>query len=157
MERKNTINYNELNTCFNIIKNNMINLKFKVSKQDEANWKNNIVNNLIKQNYFFYLLYSNNKICGFVILVYENNLTLHEIQLSDNVKRTRVLYYTLKYLNSSIGLKNFNSVGFSILKHNFISIKTFTHLGAKLVKETENKYFYTLERLALEQYFATNK
>ena len=145
--RKRYLNDYELEQAFNIIKSNMINLGFIVSDKDKISWCENIKNNLANSNFYFYLVYLNSEIVGFVeVLNQENSFIISEVQLADKVKRTKIILEIIKYLLNCSELSNVNEVYFSILKNNDMSNKTFSHLGGKIVSENERKFKYVIKR-----------
>ena len=154
MIRKKYLKDFELQEAYNIISSNMSKLGFVIKKEDEVIWKENIVNRLKDENCFFYLVYQNGKICGFVEIVISNDkLIVSEIQLNDKVKNTRVLLKILKTLLQDNNFKSFNDVYFYINNKNLKSIKTFTHLGGILKKQKGNSSLYCLNRNNMINYF----
>lgn len=154
MIRKKYLKDFELQEAYNIISSNMSKLGFVIKKEDEVIWKENIVNRLKDENCFFYLVYQNGKICGFVEIVISNDkLIVSEIQLNDKVKNTRVLLKILKTLLQDNNFKSFNDVYFYINNKNLKSIKTFTHLGGILKEQKGNSSLYCLNRNNMVNYF----
>ena len=153
--RKRYLNDYELESAFNIIKLNMINLGYIVSDNDKISWCENIKNNLANSNFYFYLVYLNSEIVGFVeVLNQENSFIISEVQLADKVKRTKIILEIIKYLLNCAELSNVDEVFFSILKINVMSNKTFSHLGGKIVSETERKFKYVIKRGSVNSFIS---
>lgn len=151
--RKHYLHNNELEQIFNIIKLNMINLGFNVSDHDKIFWCKNIENYLENPNFYFYLIYLDGEIVGFIEIVNENNcFIISEIQLNDKVKHTKIILEIIKYLLKCPEFADVNEMNFSILKHNTLSNKTFSHLGGKIVSENDKKYKYTIHRSCIDNY-----
>lgn len=155
MIRKTYLNDHELECAFNIIKTNMINLGFNVSPEDKIIWCENVKNNIQNPNFYFYLVYLNDKIVGFVEIVNMNNhFSVCEVELNENAKHTKVILNIIKYILNCPEFPNVNEMEFSILKHNTISNKTFAHLGGKIIKESDKKYNYIINRSFVNNYLS---
>lgn len=156
--RKHSLADYELEHAFSIIKSNMINLGFNVSKKDKEFWCDNLKNNLEKENFYFYLVYLDGEIVGFIELTNaDNSFIVSEIQLDDKVKHTKIILEIIKYLLNSPELAHQNEVYFSILKNNSISNKTFSHLGGEIIFENEKKYKYIIKRELVESFISRLK
>ena len=156
--RKQYLNDYELEQAFNIIKPNMINLGFNVSDKDKEFWCKNIKDNLENSNFYFYLVYLNGEIVGFVEVVDEkDSFIISEVQLADKVKHTKMILEIIKYLLNNSELSNVNEVSFSILKNNTMSNKTFSHLGGKIISENDRKFKYVIKRDLVNSYISKFK
>lgn len=143
--KKTNLNENELNNAFEIIKLNMNDLGVKISNNDKEFWAKSIKDYLNGKDFYFYLVYLNKKIVGFIELLKSNGIfVVCEIQLANEVKRSKIILKIIKFLFECEELKHVNEVQFSILKNNVMSNKTFSHLGGKIILETENKFRYSL-------------
>lgn len=90
-------------------------------------WKENLQRNLTDEKFYFYVIYQNGEIVGFVeVGVFEDKLFLSELQLCDNAKNTRVLPNILNRLVELDELANFDKIYFKINKNN---IKSQKHLN----------------------------
>ena len=148
----------ELKQAFNIIKCNMTNLGFNVSEKNKEVWCNSIKNNIVSSNFYFYLVYLNGEIVGFVELAKLNEIFIvSEVQLADKVKRTKIILNIIKFLFECPELANENEVYFSILKNNNMSNKTFSHLGGEIISENEKKYKYSIKRDLVHKYITKLK
>lgn len=153
--KKKCLTKTELNSAFDIIKNNMIELGFNVTDEDEVTWKENLNLNIRKSHFLLFLIYNQSKIVGFIELSLLNSIPfLAELQFSASVKRTRIILYVINFLLNLKELKSAKSIEFSILKTNSISNKTFSHLGGKVILDTEKKYKYSITKNAVKQYLS---
>lgn len=151
--RKNYLSEYELDMAFNIIKSNMIGLGFEVSEEDKRFWCKNIQDNLQLSNFYFYLVYLNGEIVGFIEFVNKNNsFIISEIQLSDKAKHTKIILEIIKYLLNCEELSKVNDIYFSILKNNKMSNKTFSHLGGEIIDENDKKFKYIISRDKVKSY-----
>lgn len=153
MIRKCYLNNKELSKIFGIVSNNMKKLGFEISAKDETVWKENLQRNLTDEKFYFYVIYQNGEIVGFVeVGVFEDKLFLSELQLCDNAKNTRVLPNILNRLVELDELANFDKIYFKINKNNIKSQKTFEHLGAVKNAENSNSYSYVLGKNNVKKY-----
>lgn len=156
--KKTFLNQYEIDSAFEIIKLNMIDLGFEVSQQDKEFWCQNIKDNLEKSNFYFYLVYLDGEIVGFMEIVNEKeDFIISEIQLSNKAKRSKIILSIIKYLLDSNELANINKVYFSVLKNNIMSNKTFSHLGGKIIYETDKKFKYVIEKEDVLKYISQFK
>lgn len=155
MLRKKHLTEEEYKELFAIIKPNMERLNVSVTEKDYSVWVNNLRKLLVNPEYYFYILYLEDSICGLVSLIRnDDKLTLCEIQLNDRVKQTRMIINVLRYLYKAKEFTGDNCVYFSIKKNNSISNHTFTHLGGELIDETDNNYKYKLTREKMGEYLS---
>lgn len=153
MIRKCYLNNKELSKIFGIVSNNMKKLGFEISAKDETVWKENLQRNLTDEKFYFYVIYQNGEIVGFVeVGVFEDKLFLSELQLCDNAKNTRVLPNILNRLVELDELANFDKIYFKINKNNIKSQKTFEHLGAVKNAENSSSYSYVLGKNNVKKY-----
>ncbi len=151
--KKSFLSENELNFAFNIIKDNMTKLGFDVSDKDKEMWCGNIKQNLYKEDFYFYLVYINGKVEGFIEIVNSNGIFIvSEVQLSNQSKGTRAILEIIKFLYNNKEFENVEEFQFSILKHNNMSNKTFAHLGGEIISESERKFRYKISRNNVKQY-----
>ena len=156
--KKMFLHEDELIKAFEIIKLNMIDLGVKVLDNDKIFWAKTIEDNLNGKDFYFYLVYLNEEIVGFIELIKNNGIFIVcEVQLSNEVKRSKTILKVIKFLFECEELKNENEIQFSILKNNIMSNKTFTHLGGKIILETENKYRYSLLKNKVINYLSKFK
>ena len=153
MIRKNYVNNKEFSKMFGIVSKNMAKLGFEISAKDEKIWKENLQKNLTDEKFYFYVVYQNGEIVGFVELgVFDDKLFLSELQLCDNVKNTRVLLNILNKLVEFDEFTCFDKIYFKINKNNIKSQKTFEHLGAMKNAENSTSYCYVLEKNNVMKY-----
>lgn len=153
--KKSNLNDDELSNSFEIIKLNMLSLGLKVESEDKDFWCNNLKALLKKDNFCFFLVYMNGEIVGFIELMKNDDIFyISELQLSNKVKRSKTILKIIKFLFESEDLKEAKEVQFSILKNNLMSNKTFTHLGGKIILETEKKYGYSLSKTKAMKYLS---
>lgn len=149
--RKLILNEKDTKLCYEIIKNNMIEIGVKVIPQDYIIWQSALNRNITNfKNFYFFLIKQGEEIVGFVeIKKCQDYLYLSEIQLAPKVKQTKVILYTLKFLFENQSFNNFDTIYFHINKSNKMSHKTFTHLGGEIVEELKinNKYKITREKV----------
>lgn len=106
-------------------------------------------------NFYFYLVYLNRKIVGFVEVVDEKgSFIISEVQLADKVKHTRIILEIIKYLLDSPKLSNVKEVYFSISKNNDMSNKTFSHLRGKIISENDRTFKYVIKRNLVNTYMS---
>lgn len=147
----------ELDFCFEIIRNNLVFEGLSFQEGDDVLWKQHIRDNLRKDNYIFVLIKNSEKICGFVSLLAEEKLYLSEIQFIPNIKATRAILATLIYIESLDVISKYNEIYFYINKSNIRSTKTFTHLGGEIVSSKNNSNLYVLSRSKFEKYLSPYK
>ena len=153
MIRKRTLSQEEYLKLFNIVSKNVMQRGGIVSNKDFNNWKNNINQLLLNEDCYFYILYNNENIVGFVELLRKDNVMhLSEIELCDQVKGTKILFKILSYLVDSKDFEDDELIQFSINKNNDMSNKTFRHLGGKLIDEKPNHYIYTITKSQVINY-----
>ena len=142
----------QLDLCFEIIKDNMIELGYNVTENDGKIWKNNVYTNAQNENNDFIIIYNNGKICGFVIIEKGEKVFINEVQLSKQVKNTRLILEIIKYIFYYPSYQQFNEIYFNINNQNQMSKKTFTHLGGECVSSSEKSSQYKLTRDKVQQY-----
>ena len=131
----------------------MTKLGFDVSDKDKEMWCGNIKQNLYKEDFYFYLVYINGKVEGFIEIVNSNGIFIvSEVQLSNQSKGTRAILEIIKFLYNNKEFENVEEFQFSILKHNNMSNKTFAHLGGEIISESERKFRYKISRNNVKQY-----
>lgn len=149
----NYFNDNLFDSLYEIIKNNMIKIGFEINENSKSLWLFNINKLLLNNNFYLYTINYNNEICGFIELIENNSiLTVSEIQLSNMVKGSYLIFYILKFLLELDIFKKYNKVKFNINNNNLMSIKTFKHLGAQLCEKRQNNSTYEIERKQIENY-----
>lgn len=152
-ERKFKLTQKEIDILFNIIKTNMMNLGRKVTDNDYHLWSKNLISLLQSKTTYFYIINTNQLPCGFIELVEnENSLTLSELQLDSSVKKTRLILTIIEFLFNNKNFKDKDLICFQILKNNDISNRTFLHLGAEKISETEKYNKYVLTRFKVLEY-----
>ena len=153
--RKTYLSKTEGQLAFKIIKDNMIDLGYNITNSDKKIWLGNLNKNLLNPDFYFYLVYKDGKIVSFVELVKnKDKLTLSEIQINQNNKKTRLLLYIIHSLIANKELLGFDEVFFNINKNNDMSRKTFTHLGGEIVEEHERSCLYKISRKKIENYLS---
>jgi len=153
MKRIKSLTDIQVKTLFNIIKNNMVEIGFEIKDNDFDIWSTNLIKNLDNNNYYLYLIDSDNETLGFFSLIeVDNDLTLCELQLSNKLKRTKAIINIIKFIFECENFTNKKEIFFSINKKNKMSSNTFKHLGAVLMYENENKCKYKLYREAVKTY-----
>lgn len=158
MIRVKNLNTKKLNSLFEIIKVNMTNLGFNVSDNDKEIWCNNIKHNLTNNNFYLFVVSFKGCVCGFVEAVIEKEcLFVSEVQLNNFAKQTRTILYIIQSLLLYKEFLNKEEVYFSILKHNKMSNKTFSHLGGEIVGENEKKYKYKITRELVNKWLSKIK
>lgn len=149
---KKILSDSDLNMMFEILKPNLIKLGYtNISDSEKEIWKSN---HNQSNNFYFWIYADDNFVGYFELCVNENKLFLSEIQLCGNVKQTKTILYVIKFLTELDYFKDFDKIYFSINKTNSLSNKTFSHLGGKIVRETEKKNIYELSRDKIEQYLS---
>lgn len=153
--RKLHLNDQELIKAFNIIKSNMEELGVNVSEEDKTNWWKNITDYLNDPTFYFYLVYLNGEIVGFVEIVNkENTCIISEVQLNNKAKHTRIILDIITHLFNCEEFSKVYEMSFYILKQNSMSNKTFSHLGGKIVSENDRKYEYIISRDSVNSYLS---
>lgn len=154
--RKEQLTNLELNSCFEIIKQNIIDLGIFVSSKDENLWKQSLKTNLIKDKFYLYLIYLNKEIVGFVEVTQtsEDAIIISEVQFDEKIKQTRAILYVINFLCNLKDFNNVNIIEFSIFKNNNMSNKTFSHLGGQVVMETDKTYKYILNKEQVKNYLS---
>lgn len=151
--RKRYISEENFDTLFKIIKNNMINIGVNVVDEDKKFWVDNIDSKLRDDKFFFYIIFYNGEICGFIEAVdSDNELIVAEIQLDAKVKGSRMILRVIEFMLNNKKFANYDNIKFSINKKNNMSNKTFGHLGAKIYSENEKSFRYELTRNQVERY-----
>lgn len=151
--RKRYLTDKTINQLFNIIQNNMIKIGFNPSEEDKIAWTNNLKRELQNENFYFYVIYNNGEICGFVEILDSNSqLTVAEIQFDDTIKRTRLILHTINFILKNHHFGKYDRAYFSINKNNLMSNKTFSHLGAKICLEKEKSFKYEILKSDVEKY-----
>ena len=151
--RKTYLNKFEIESAFDIVKNNIINLGIDVSEKDREIWISSLNNNLSNKDFYFYLLYNDGKIAGFMEMIKSNGkLTLSEIQLNDSLKRTRILPFLINYILNEKAFSEFDELYFSIKKVNNASNATFSHLGGEIVEDRGKNWLYRISREKVSKY-----
>ena len=154
--RKTNLTTIETEVLFDIIKDNLLSLEYKISNNDKELWIENLKNSLQKEKFYLYLVYKEEKIVGFVEIIEENNkLTLSEIQIDNYNKKTRILLDIINFLLTRKDFLTFEEMYFNINKKNNLSNKTFSHLGGKIIEEREKSYLYKIKRKDVEKYLKT--
>ncbi len=154
IERKINLIDEEINSAFEIVKKNVLDLGIEVSENDKQIWINSLTKNLKNNDFYFYLLMNKNEVVGFLELIErEGKLTLSEIQLNDKAKRTFILINALRFVLESADFNEFDEVYFSIKKENTASNQTFKHLGGKVVDDLGKNLLYRITRTDVEKYF----
>ena len=154
--RKTNLTIIETEVLFDIIKDNLLSLEYKISNNDKELWIENLKNSLQKEKFYLYLVYKEEKIVGFVEIIEENNkLTLSEIQIDNYNKKTRILLDIINFLLTRKDFLTFEEMYFNINKKNILSNKTFSHLGGKIIEEREKSYLYKIKRKDVEKYLKT--
>lgn len=151
--RKKSLNEEEFEKTFEILKPNLEQIGVKVTPEDKISWAENMKKNLENDQFYFYFLYYDDEIVGYSMLYrYPDYLFLSEIQLHEKVKQTRAILYILQFLFAFHDFQNDDCLYFNILKSNRISNKTFSHLGGELIEEKETKNRYLIKREKVEKY-----
>lgn len=147
----------QLQDCFEIIKNNLQFEGIVFHAQDEDIWKNNILQGLQNKSNTFVIIKQSDKICGFISLTEQDKLYLSEIQFAPSVKGTKLILSALMFIKSLKIVSKYNEIYFYINNANSQSIKTFTHLGAQLIGSKNNSNLYVLSRSALKNFLSRFK
>ena len=147
-----SISKKELAACFQIIKNNLPSEGIILQPGDEKLWKDNFVSNVDKDNFITVLIYRHGSVCGFFTLLMEEKLYLCEIQFDESVKNTRLILETLLFLFNLDKISNYEKIYFNIKRSNFISNKTFSHLGGQVVSTATGSLQYVLDRSTVQSY-----
>ncbi len=143
----------ELNRLFEITASNMAKIGFEIKDSDKQIWCESLKNNLHSKNFTLYNIYRNGEIVGFVSLEsVENNLFLCDIELDENVQKTRLILDVIKFLNANQKFKDYPALFFGINKNNKKSLDTCFHLGAEIIEERPNAYRFKLNRVNIEKY-----
>ena len=151
--RKTNLTIIETEVLFDIIKDNLLSLEYKISNNDKELWIENLKNSLQKEKFYLYLVYKEEKIVGFVEITEENNkLTLSEIQIDNYNKKTRILLDIINFLLTRKDFLTFDEMAFYINKQNAMSNKTFSHLGGQIIEERQKSYLYKIKRCDVEKY-----
>ncbi len=154
--KKDRLTASEIDAAFNILKINMLELNVPATEEDKALWSKSLKQNLQDNNFAFYLIYLRGELVGFVeTLSKGNSLNVCEVQLANRVKHTKVILEVIKHLYSLKEAYTAEEVTFSILKNNEMSNKTFSHLGGKIVWQSERKNYYSLSPELVEKYLKT--
>ena len=150
-KEKNLSKY-QLDACFEIVKNNMKNLGYVVTEDDCKIWENNVYVNSQNENYDFIIICNDGVICGFIIIEKGERIFVNEVQLSKQVKNTRLILEIIKNIYNDIDYGKFNEIYFNINNKNEMSKKTFTHLGGKCIFKSDNSSQYKLTRDKVKNY-----
>lgn len=143
----------EISKLFEIISRNMSDIGFEIGKKDKSVWEKNLENNLLRNDFFLFVIYKDGIIVGFIELgVYDEKLFLSELQLCEQVKNSRILLKTIQTLMKNDNFEHFNEIYFNINKNNFKSIKTFEHLGGECIKRNEKSVCYKIKRGIIDNY-----
>ena len=155
---KTTVSHKELNKLYEIESYNMKCLGLTVRDNDKILWQKTMLTNLKEPNFKLFIVYLNGDICAFATLfIKDEQLWVSEIELSEKSKYTKIIFKLLATLASYVSLSKFACAFFKINKNNRISHKTFSHLGAKIIKENEKSYTYCIKRTDLQNYIKINK
>ncbi|MBR6779264.1 MAG: hypothetical protein IKM43_03885 [Clostridia bacterium] len=151
--RKKYLTETELEAVFNILSNNMQSLGFDINQDNKKIWQTNFTNSLSKDNQYCYLIYKQDFLCGYIqVGLFDNLMHIHEVELSNQFKQTRLIIEIIKFLINDKHFKTYNEFYYSVNKKNPLSFKTFAHLGGIKIKETETKNFYKITRKSVEDY-----
>lgn len=151
--RKTYLSPNSLNEVFEIIKQNMIKIGFNPTNEDKSTWINNLKKELLNENFYFYVIYNNGEICGFIEAIEQcNQLIISEIQFNSLVKASKLILYVINFILKEPSFSKYNKAYFNINKNNAISNKTFKHLGATIVAEKEQSFKYEITRNKVDNY-----
>lgn len=151
--KKRELTERELDCAFEIIKLNMLALDVDVKSEDRALWGENLTRNLQNADYGFFLIFLKHEIVGFFSTINkQGSLYVPEVELAEKVKGTKVILEIIKFMYYSNNLKDINEINFSILKNNNMSNKTFSHLGGKIISQTERKFIYSLSPQDVKTY-----
>ncbi len=153
LEIKQYLTQTEISKLFEIISRNMSDIGFEIGKKDKSVWEKNLENNLLRNDFFLFVIYKDGIIVGFIELgVYDEKLFLSELQLCEQVKNSRILLKTIQTLMKNDNFEHFNEIYFNINKNNFKSIKTFEHLGGECIKQNEKSVCYKIKRGIIDNY-----
>lgn len=139
---------------FDIIKHNMIDLGYQVCDDDQKKWCESLKEQSKRDSFYFYEVYRDGKLIGFVELVLQKDgtLCLSEIQLVEEAKNSRAILEIIKFIVNCADFKNYGELYFNISKRNNKSNATFRHLGGKIVEERPGSYKYVIKRETVKDY-----
>lgn len=150
---KSAINNNELENAFIIMKTNLLRLGYNVNEEDRKVWIKNIKSQLKNSETKWISIYLNGDLNGFATLFIKNNqITMGELQLSDNLKGTRCIIKLIEYLINQPEFSNFKEIQFSANKKNTLANNTYLHLNAKKIGESQIANKYVLSKVDIENY-----
>lgn len=152
---KSSISNIELNNAFEIMKTNLLNLGYTVTEEDKNIWIKNVKSQIKNGKTKWVSIYFNGVLNGFATLFLENNqITMGELQLSDNLKGTRCIIKLIEYLTNHPQFKNFNEIYFSANKKNALANNTYLHLNAKKIGESQIANRYLLTKTEIQNYLS---
>lgn len=150
---KQQLTISEGNLLAEIEAGNMANLGLEISDGDKELWITSLKDNIAKGNTNLYVGYMDGNLCCFVTIYHKDNeLWLSEFEIAEKYKNTKVVIRMIEKLMEVNYLKDYTHIYFKINKTNTKSQKTFEHLGAKMVKENEKSFTYSLSKNDVANY-----
>lgn len=148
------LNDEDLNLCFEFMKNYLVEIYGKEALSDEnfQVWKKN--REKINENKFFFKMLKNDDVFGFAEILTRSDNTLYfsDIIVREDKRRTRIVYEFIKYLLDLEEFKNYKEIHLHINKKNKTSLNAWKCFNLSLLEEGEKSNKYKIERKDVEQF-----
>ena len=151
--RKKDITSDEVEKFYGIISSNMKAIGLIVNDDLKQLWVTNLLSSIKKENEFYYVIYKDSNIIGYIEVFKDLDKThISEVELDNKFKQTKLILEIIRFLISNQDFSNEIEFYYSVNKKNSLSFKTFEHLVWEKIGESTNQFKYKINRKKVENY-----